>query len=68
VTLTFWNSYVLKLLRTVTLLRYVTFTFWYSYVLKLVRLETLTFSDLTFCDMNVVWCYVLSQYQIKSKE
>ncbi len=33
-----------------------------SYVLKLFRLETLTFSDVTLSDINVVWCYVLSQY------
>ncbi len=38
--------------------------FWNSYVLKLLRLETLTFSDVTLSDINVVWCYVLSQYRI----
>ncbi len=45
-----------------TALRFLMFTFWNSYVLKQLRLETLTFSDVTFCDINVVWCYVLSQY------
>ncbi len=45
-----------------TSLRFLTFTFWNSYVLKLLRLETLTFSDVTLSDINVVWCYVLSQY------
>ncbi len=44
-------------------LRFLTFTFWNSYVLKLLRLETLTFSDVTVSDINVVWCYVLSQYR-----
>ncbi len=47
-----------------TYLRFLTFTFWNSYVLKLLSLETLTFSDVTLSDMNVVWCYVLSQYRI----
>jgi len=61
VTLTFWNDYVLKLLRTVMLLRYVTPPFWNDYVLKLLHLETLTFRDATLSDINVVWCYVLSQ-------
>ncbi len=46
-----------------TSLRFLTFTFWNSYVLKLLRLETLTFSDVTLSDINVVWCYVLSQYR-----
>jgi hypothetical protein len=32
----------------------VTFTLWNSYVLKLLRLETLTFSDVTLSDINVV--------------
>jgi hypothetical protein len=31
-----------------------TFTFWNSYVLKLLHLETLTFSDVTLSDINVV--------------
>jgi hypothetical protein len=39
------------------------FTFWNYYVLKLVRLETFTFSDARLSDMNVVLCYVLSQYR-----
>ncbi len=38
------------------------FTFWNYYVLKLLRLETITFSDATLSDINVVLCYVLSQY------
>jgi hypothetical protein len=37
-----------------TNLRFLTFTFWNSYVLKLLRLETLTFSDVTLSDLNVV--------------
>ncbi len=40
-----------------------TFTFWNYYVLKLLRLETITFSDATLSDINVVLCYVLSQYR-----
>ncbi len=39
------------------------FPFWNSYILKHLRLETLTFSDITLIDINVVWCYVLSQYR-----
>jgi hypothetical protein len=31
--------------------------------LELLRLETLTFSDVTLSDINVVLCYVLSQYR-----
>ncbi len=46
-----------------TSIRFWTFTFWNSYVLKLLRLETLTYSDVTLSDINVVWCYVLSQYR-----
>ncbi len=49
-------------LTTVTSLHFLTFTFWNSYVLKRLRLATLTFSDVTLSDINVVWCYVLSQY------
>jgi hypothetical protein len=45
-----------------TFLRFVTFTFWNYYVLKLLRLETITFSDATLSDINIVLCYVLSQY------
>jgi hypothetical protein len=32
------------------------------YILELLRLETITFSDATLSDINVVLCYVLSQY------
>ncbi len=49
-------------LTTVTSLRFLTFTFWNYYILKLLRLETVTFSDATLSDINVVLCYVLSQY------
>jgi hypothetical protein len=36
-----------------------------SYVLKLLRLETtITFSDATLSDINVVLCYVLLQYRL----
>ncbi len=52
-------------LTTVTSLRFLTFTFWNSYVLKFLRLETLTFSDVTLSDINVVWCFVLSQYLLR---
>ncbi len=45
-------------------LRFVPFTFWNYYVLKLLRLETITFSDAMLSDINVVLCYVLSQYQL----
>jgi hypothetical protein len=51
-------------LTTVTSLRFVMFTFWNYYVLKLLRLETITFSDATLSDINVVLCYVLSQYHM----
>jgi hypothetical protein len=44
-------------LTTVTFLSFVMFTFWNSNVLKLLRLETVTFSDATLSDINV-----LSQY------
>ncbi len=43
-------------------LRFLTFTFWNYYVLKLLGLETITCSDATLSDINVVLCYVLSQY------
>ncbi len=36
--------------------------FWNYYILKLLRLETITFSDATLSDINVVLCSVLSQY------
>ncbi len=48
-----------------TSLGFLTFTYWNSYVFKLLRLETLTSSDVTLSDINVVWCYVLSQYPEK---
>ncbi len=44
-----------------TFLCFVTFTFWNCYILKLLRLETITFSDATLSDINVL-CHVLSQY------
>ncbi len=37
-------------------------TFWNSYVLWLLRCVQLRLVTVTFCDVNVVWCYVLSQY------
>jgi hypothetical protein len=40
------------------LLRFLTFMFWNYYVLKLLRLETITFSDATLSDINVVLRYV----------
>ncbi len=43
-------------------LRFLTFTFWNYYVLKLLHLESILFSDATLSDINVVLCYVLSQY------
>ncbi len=48
----------------VTFLHFVMFTFWNYYVLKLLYLETITFSDAMLSDINVVLCYVLSQYGI----
>jgi hypothetical protein len=42
----------------------VTFTFCNYYVLKLLRLETIMFSDALLNDINVVLCYVVSQYHI----
>jgi hypothetical protein len=35
------------------------FTFWNHYVLKLLRLETITFSDATLSDINVVFSDML---------
>ncbi len=43
-------------------LRFLTCTFCNGYVLKLLRLETITFSDAMLSNINVVLCYVLSQY------
>jgi hypothetical protein len=37
-------------------------TFCNSYVLWLLRCVQLRLVTVTFCDINVVWCYVLSQY------
>ncbi len=44
-------------------LHFLTFTFWNYYILKLLRLETITFSDATLSDINVVLSYVLLQYR-----
>jgi hypothetical protein len=49
---------------TVTSLHFLTLTFWNYYVLKLLRLETISFSDAMLSDINVVLCYILSQYPI----
>ncbi len=38
-------------------------TFCNSYVLWLQRCVQLRLVTVTFCDVNVVWCYVLSQYR-----
>ncbi len=38
---------------------------WNYYVLKLLRLETIMFSDAMLSNINVVLCYVLSQYTLK---
>ncbi len=46
-----------------TSLRFLTFMFWNYYILKFLRLEAITFSDAMLSDINVVLCYVLSQYQ-----
>ncbi len=43
-------------------LSFVMFTLWNPYILKLLHLETSTFSDATLSDINVVLCYVLTQY------
>jgi hypothetical protein len=50
-------------LTTVTSLCFLRFTFWNCYILKLLCLETITFSDAVSSDMNVLLCYVLSQYR-----
>ncbi len=50
-------------LTTMTSLRFLMFTFWNYYVLKLSCLESIMFSDATLSDINVVLCYVLSQYR-----
>ncbi len=41
---------------------YLMLTFSNSYVLWLLRCVQLRLVTVTFCDVNVVWCYVLSQY------
>jgi hypothetical protein len=46
----------------VTSLHFLTFTFLNYYVLKLLHLETIMFSDAMLSDINVVLCYVMSQY------
>ncbi len=46
-----------------TSLHFLKFTFWNYYVLNLLRLETFTFSDATLSYINIVLCYVLSQYR-----
>ncbi len=38
--------------------------FWNYYILELLHLETITFSDATLSDINIVLCYVLSQYHL----
>ncbi len=38
-------------------------TFCNSYVLWLLRCVQLRLVTVTLCDVNVVWCYILSQYQ-----
>jgi hypothetical protein len=49
----------------VTSFCFLTFTFWNYYVLKLLCLETITFSDDMLSDINVVLCYILSQYRLE---
>jgi hypothetical protein len=39
------------------------FTFWNYYILKLLSLETIMFSDAMLSDINIVLCYILSQYR-----
>ncbi len=41
-------------------------TFCNSYVLWLLRCVQLRLVTVTFCDVNVVWCYVLSQHPQRS--
>ncbi len=45
---------------------YFMLTFWNSYVLWLLRCVQLGLVTVTICDVNVVWCYVLSQYHFVS--
>jgi hypothetical protein len=49
-------------------LRFLSLTFWNYYVLKLLRLETITFSDAMLSDINIVLCYVLSQYRLTQEQ
>ena len=46
-------------------LRFFRFTFWIYYVLKILLLETITFSDASLSDINVVLFYILSQYRLQ---
>ncbi len=41
-------------------------SFWNYYVLKVKCLETVTFSYAKLSDINVVLCYILSQYHFNS--
>ncbi len=51
-----------------TSLRFFTFTFCNYYILKLLHCETITFSDATLSNINVVLRYVLSQYQANGRK
>jgi hypothetical protein len=50
----------------VTSLHFLRFTFWNYNILKLLHLATIMISDATLSIINVVLCYVFSQYQIIS--
>ncbi len=41
-------------------------TFFDVYILELLRLETIKFGNASLSDINVVLCYVLSQYSLGS--
>ena len=45
---------------------YLMLTFCNSYVLWLLRCVKLRLVTVTFCDVKVVWCYVLSRYRIQA--
>jgi len=45
-------------------LRVVMFTFWNYYVLKLLRLETISFSDATLSDINVMLRFVAVPFSL----
>ncbi len=47
-----------------TALRFFKFTFSTYYVWQLLCFETITFCDATLSDINVILCYVLSQYPL----